>query len=301
MRLSFLNSNVLHQVLNKDINVVYTPTMQIFDKLLYSLDLKFFVFNRDYDSKVDNCVGLPEEYVELHSYDLLLHNDIIGFSQNNLSRTLHTNSIVLEHQYKNPKLKREDLYILNNRLKRTKKIFFNKRKMDDWNQENSFLIPYGIPLEVFYSKVDFKDRKPIVVCCNKNNIMGKQVAGYLNTNVGLSPDLIDDNFYGNLTLEEISDEFNKYQAIINLTNNELISLTATACGTNVLDMNNESSPGVINHNSMAMLVDGIKNKIAPLDTEKVHEYLTKENNFQTFKERLEQIIYITSKKEAYIL
>lgn len=301
MRLSFLNSNVLHQVLSKDVNVVYNPVKQTFDHLVYSLDLQFFVFSNNYRSKSENCLGLPEEYIELYSYDILLHNDLIGFSQNNLSRTLHTNGIILEHRYKNPKLKKEDLYILNGKLQKTKKIFFNEKKMNSWAQENSFFIPYGIPLDIFHYKKEFSDRKSIAIYCNKNNIMGQQLFNYLKTNVGLLADIIDEDFYPSLTLEELSDEFNNYQAIVNLTGDELASLAATACGTNVLDMTNESSPGIINHTSLSMIAEDIKNKLSPLDMEKVHSYLTKKHSYPIFKERLEELINITSKKEAFVL
>lgn len=299
MRLSFLNSNVLHQVLSKDTNVVYNPLRQIFDKILYKLDLHFFVFNNNYNSKSSNCLGLPQDYIDLYSYDLVIHNDIVSFSQNNLSRTLHANSIIFEHNHKNPKLKREDIYILNNKLRNVKKVFFDHKKISEWNQQNSILIPYGIPLNVFSNTKDFDERKDIVVYCDKKNIMGKQLTAYLQDQFSI--DLIDENRYGSLSLEETAEELNNFKVLINLTSDQVTSLAATACGTNVLDLNQTESPGIINHDSIELIIKTLKEKTQPLDMNKVNDYLTKNHNFETFKKQLEHIIYQTSKKEAYIL
>ena len=299
MHLSFINANILHQVLEEEINIVYSPVNSLFDKILYLLDYNFFVFG-DYVSKTDNCVALPQSHIDLYNYDLYLANGIVNASQQTINRTLHTNTLIFEHSFKAPNLKKEDLVILNNKTKNIKKIFFNQDYMRTWNQQDSICLTYGVPLNIFRNELDYNDRKHVLIYAN--NIIGQQLHNHLSGD-NIECSLLD---MSQLSIQQINKKINNYKLVINLNNDHLVSLAAAACGCHVIELsaNPKQIPSIHCRSSIEQSVDLLKNILTnnnSPDHRAIEEYLPQNHDFELFKIKISDIIRTTAKREAFVL
>ena len=305
MRLSFVTSNILHQVLHpSETNIVYYPTNSLFDEILYFAfpEYNFFVFDENYVSEQKNCLGIPKEYIDLYSYDLIIHNSILDLSRQPISHTLHANVIILQHQSINPKIKKEDKIILNNKTEKYEKIFFNRIKSLEWKQDKSLLIEYGIPQEIFSNKIKYKDReKDILIIGSPNNIAAKQMQSFFKKEYN-NVEIIDNTYYKNFSLKETSNYINQYKTIINLSDNDYMDLAGIACGCNVLSIYSSlrSVPSIYPCESTQEIVEKIKLVDDP-DTDLITDYLNQNNSFSLFKLNLSQLINTKAKQEAYTL
>lgn len=299
MHLSFINANILHQVLEEEINIVYSPVNSLFDKTLYLLDYNFFVFG-DYVSKTDNCFALPQSHIDLYNYDLYLTNSIVNASQQTINRTLHTNTLIFEHSFKTPNLKKEDLVILNNKTQGIKKIFFNPDYMRTWNQQDAICLTYGVPLNIFKNELDYSDRKHVLIYAN--NMIGQQLHNHLSGD-NIECSLLD---MSQLSIQQINKKINNYKIVINLNNDHLLSLAAAACGCHVIELsaNPQPIPNIHFRSSVEQIVDLLKTILrdnnSP-DNGPINQYLQQNHDFELFKIKISDIIRTTAKREAFVL
>jgi len=298
MHLSFVTSNILHQILDEEINIVYNPASNIFDKILFSMDHNFFVFG-EYSSQSDNCLSYSNEYIDLRNYDLYIHSDIPSAHNNNLSITLHTNMIIFEHKPRSNHLKKEDLAILNQRTQKIKKIFFNQTYQHSWGDlSNSICIPYGIP-ELFKSDIDYNDRKDILILSKSNQQAADQIKSHLESQ-GLSCGLYDDR----QSLDQINVQLNNYKLFINLDNDHLLNLVASQCGCFVLKLSNDpiEVPNNFKYTEVSQLINDIPNIINQENNlTSINQYIEENHNFNLFKIKISDIIQSSAKREAFIL
>lgn len=305
MRLSFVTSNILHQVLEwSEINIVYNPTNTLFDKILYHAlpTFNFFVFNPDYVSSAENCLGVPESHVELYNYDLIIANSILDTSRESLSRTLHANTVIFQHDNKNPKIKKEDLIILNNKTQSYHKVFFSNHKSAQWGGIASSVIPYGIPQDIFKKQKEYSDRtKDILIISAPNNIGAKQLSSFIKDRYEVI-DIIESKDYQNLNLNEINNKINDYRVIVNLADYDLMNLVGISCGCNVLTLANldKPTPYISTCSSAKDIVEKLEN-IQEINQEDVKTYLETNYSFSLFKLHTSQLIQAKAKQEAYIL
>jgi hypothetical protein len=299
MHLSFINANILHQVLENDINIVYNPTNKIFDYILYLMDSRFFVFG-DYVSNTDNCVSLSSNYIDLYNYDVAIFNGIVNASQQTVSKTLHINTIIFEHDPKQPNLKKEDLLILNNKTKGIKKIFFDQSNLQTWNQSDSIYLPYGVPTNVFKNTVAYEDRKDVLIYGNQ--VLSQQLYNHLN-NHQKTCSILD---YSQLKIDQINKKLNNYKVVVNLHNDALLNLAAIAAGCQTISLSNNSNPSIGLHVKQSIeqviqsLNDMLQSNQAP-NYELVQKYLADNHDFDLFKIKLSELIRTTAKREAFIL
>lgn len=298
MHLSFINANILHQLLEEKVNIVYNPINRIFDDILYLIDFNFFVFG-DYMPTSSNCIALSSNYIDLYNYDIALFNGIVNGSQQTVSKTLHINTMIFEHDPKPNNLKKEDILILNNKTKRIKKIFFNQQYMNTWNQDNSICLSYGVPTEIFKYVLSYVDRQDVLIYGNP--ILSQQIYNHLN-NTNKTCAILD---YSQLKLEQLNKKLNNYKTVINLYNDNLLSLVAVAAGCNVITLaNNSTIPGVYAKQSIeqiiATLETVLQNNSGPNEAT-VAQYLDDNHNFDLFKIKLSELIRTTAKREAFIL
>lgn len=300
MHLSFVTSNILHQVLSPEINIVYAPYNYLFDHILYTIDYNFFVFDGSYRSKADNCLGLPDSHRDLYSYDLYIHNDLVSASQSTTNRMLHTNMLIFEHRSRNPRLKKEDLAILNHKLSKTTKVFFDDGCSNSWNQNNSITINYGIPSNIFNNTINYGDRKSVLIYSDTNQMLTQQVHSYLSNND------IDCNIlsYSDLSIKDINKKLNNYKLILNLSSDKLLTLCGIACGCQVVttDQSGTNIPGVHYQNAIPSIINDVPNilNLTP-DYDSMKEYINHVHNFDIFIAKLQNIIHTTAKREAFIL
>lgn len=294
MRINFLTSNVLHQVLDKDINIIYNSTHNVFDKIVYTIDANFFNFSsqKSYDNNLRN---LQNSHIDLYNYDLYVDNGIINYKQNsNITKSLHINPLIFEHNNKNNQLKKEDVAILNNQLSRIKKIFFNENYAKSWNLSNSLIIEYGIPLDIF-KPLNLTDKKTFLLYYGSNRIIGQQTKDYLKADV-------IENIHEK-SIEEINQIFNEYEVFIDITNTLCTDLAALSSGCKVMSLSDchKSIPGMYFYSSIEDIINNAS-QITNIEIsyEKVHRYIEENYSYNLFKEKLYSIINHTAKREAYI-
>lgn len=300
MHLSFVTSNILHQVLSQEINIVYAPHNHIFDRILYHLPYNFFVFDEKYQSKEDNCIGLPDSHRDLYGYDLCIHNDIVSATQTNINRVLHTNMLIFEHRPRHMRLKKEDMAILNHKLSKFTKIFFDEVYANTWNQDKSIVINYGIPTTILTKHLEFNDRKSILIYTDTNTMLKQQVRSHLLQTYPDCGELSLDD----LSLKEISKKLNNYKLLLNLSSNKLLTLGAVSCGCHVLtlDQHHAKIPSVRYESSVPEAINAIP-ALLTMSTEHniVKEYISSFYNFDLFQTKLHDVIHTASKREAFVL
>tara|TARA_S200002703_G_scaffold20667_5_gene17038 strand:- start:22572 stop:23468 length:897 start_codon:yes stop_codon:yes gene_type:complete len=298
MHLSFITSNVLHQVLEEETNIVYNPIGNIFDKILFSIGENFFVFG-DYASQSDNCISYSNEYIDLRNYDLYIHSDIPTVTNNNLGMTLHANTIVFEHKPRPNNLKKEDIAIINQRTSKIKKIFFNEIYQNTWGLVNSTNISYGIP-EVFKCDILYDDRKDVLILGNNNLQAANQLKTHLESKQ-LNCSIYNDQ---ELNLQQINKKINNYKIFINLDDDYLLNLIAAQCGCSVLKMSNYpvDIPNNFKYTEIAKLVNDIPKFLEQKnDLTSIQQYIEENHNFNLFKIKISDIIQSSAKREAFIL
>ena len=298
MHLSFVTSNILHQVLDEEINIVYNPVSNIFDKILFATGNNFFVFG-DYNPHSENCVSYSNEYIDLRNYDLYLHTGIATSNTSTIPLTLHANMVIFEHNFRDANLKKEDLAILNQRTQKYKKIFFNEQHQNSWGLTNSTTINYGIP-EIFKSDIDYKERKNILINSKKNPQAADQLKDHLESQ-GLICGLLDDR----QSLDQMNVQLNNYQILINLDDDHLLNLIAAQCGCYVQRVSNnpEDIPNNFKYNDIPSLVQDVPNIITKEDNnlDSINKYIDEKHNFNLFKIKISDIIESSAKREAFIL
>ena len=295
MRMNLLTSNVLHQILEPEINVVYNSENGVFDKILFSLDINFFNFNNN-KSYHENYRNLPETHIDLYSYDLYIDNSIINYKKNSdITRSLHVNSLIFEHNNKHNQLKKEDVSILNSQLNRVKKIFFDEDYAKSWNLSNSLLINYGVPLDIFKS-LNAVEKKDILVYYGSNKILGEQVRNYLKA------DIIED--IDKKSLNDLNKIFNEYRLFVDMTNNLCLSLCSicSGCNVSILSDRNKNIPGIYFYNNIEDIIKSaniVLNQNTPYES--VTDYISNYCNYELFKTNIYTIIKDIAKREAYII
>jgi hypothetical protein len=302
MRLNIINSNIIHQIIESERNIIYRPANTVFDKILFYVGYNFYIFDNNYISNSENALGLPESHIDLYSYDLFICNSLLQSAQDVLPKQLHLNSLVFEHGPKQNQIKKEDLSIINQKLKYTKKIFFDENYALSWNQHNSIILNYGIPLEIFNTTIEYDKREKDILILNiPNNMVGHQLKHHLE-NEHIKCDIIDQ--IPSMSLSELCEYLNGFKSIINLQSDKLLSLISIACGclSIVPSSDTTSIPSLIYRSSIDNIARNINSDLKnPPVKQSVVEYLTRFHNFDLFKIKLSDIIEHDSKRKAFIL
>lgn len=300
MHLASVTANLLHQVLNDRVNIVYNPTASIFDKILFSVGFNFYIFG-DTDIQSDNCCSLTSEYVDLYNYDLYIHNDIAGSAQVTIPRLFHTNMLIFEHNPMSQSFKKEDRAIINSKLIKNKKIFFNSDYQKSWGLQNSFTIPYGLPVDILHSTCSYADREGVLLLSKTNQIVCNQIQSHLKSN-NIRCEILNMN---NLSLAEINDTLNKFKVLINLENDYLTNLACVAAGCNVATIFNGIKfdiPNCYTYSNIQEVVSELDKLLAQEPNPEVaKDYALKQNDFDLFKVKISDIIQSTAKREAFVL
>jgi len=295
MRINFLTSNVLHQVLDSEINVIYNGQNSVFDKLLFGLDINFFAFNNN-DSYHDNCRNVTDFYIDMYDYDLYIDNDIISYKKNSgINRSLHVNSLIFQHNNKNKQLKKEDSAILNGQLSKIKKIFFNDNYAQSWNLDNSIVLDYGIPQDIFRPLDTINDKKDVLIYYGNNNILGQQVRDYLKADVL-------ENLEAK-SLDELNTMFNKYSVLVDLNNNLPLVLCALSAGCKAISLSDYTKivPGLEIFTTPEDIIRSVPTIInKPLSYDQTSNYINLHHNYEIFQNKIYNIILNTAKREAYV-
>lgn len=283
-------------------NIIYRPSNPIFDRILYHIGYNFYILDKDYISNSDNALGLPESHIDLYSYDLFICNSILEAAQDTLSKQLHLNSVIFEHGPKQNQIKKEDLSIINQKLKNSKKIFFDENYALTWNQHGTVVLNYGIPLDIFFSAIDYNDREKDLLIVNiPNNIVGHQLKSYFE-NEHFKCELIEN--IPAISLSELSQYLNKFRLIVNLQSDKLLNLASIACGCTsvLLSAENILIPSTTCRTSVDEIARNINNDLKNFPSnESTAEYLKHFHHFDLFKIKLSDTIEHDSKRKVFVL
>jgi hypothetical protein len=149
-------NNIVHSIINPDINVLYSPAGSAFDSIIYDLNINTHLFSSDY-----------------YYYDMYITNNCLDYtdSTKNIHQMLHLKDMVFLHSAPPKKLKKEDIVLLSGMLKNTHKIFLHREIANDWSASpgaKSHIINYGIPNPVTNDLTD-KNKNVLVINTDNNS------------------------------------------------------------------------------------------------------------------------------------
>jgi len=213
----------------KDIKILYDYSNSIFDKFLIKhLDMSFM-----YESEYIRTRGM-------FCYDIYWNNDPVQYTSNaSFYKSEHILDMIFFHESPDPALKKEDKFLLQNRLGDSFKIYTNESLKSEWSIDNGKYIPYGIPKV----KIDFDQPRKSVVLLNPNNaksvdILYSYVKKYF-------PDAGIINIDQNISYEKIISTLKEYNICISIKKT-FDSLIALSCGCDVLSSSVPEEEGIIN-------------------------------------------------------
>ena len=173
-------SNICERYSSSNFNILYEPINNLFDICINLLPYNIFV---------------KENF--LHQYNMSVCNNILSHAQkSNNSAYLGLNTICCIHSYKPINLKKEDLYLIDQNLTNTYKVFFCEHAQQSWGiSANTHVIEYGIP-DIFVNTN--KNRQYTVGLFSNNSESYKIIASILKEKnisyklISNSPTVIDD-------------------------------------------------------------------------------------------------------------
>lgn len=312
MHLSFATSNVLHQALNTQINIVYNPVSNLFDNILFLIneDYQFYILESlSIAYKHSNAKILPKHYIGLYNYNIALVNNPLQYVQNNTTQGFHINSLLFFHTNKPHNLKKEDRIIINNKLLKQTKIFFSYQDLQDWQlTDRTMVINYGIPLDhISYTTKCEHRAKDVLLVGDMRNMVNRSLYQAL-TEAGYSAD-IKELTVG--SVDEASKLFNQYKIVIDLSNYARINcVSAVAAGCYGIHNSPHSfnTPSLIFTDSIESSILAVQNIISAYN--KIdHEtrvssdrlLIGKDYNFLAFRQSIKNTIDHLSHKEAFKL
>lgn len=305
MRLTAISSSIIHQILSDEINVIYQPDNSLFDHILCTCtqEINYHVFSNDSYTLSENCRNLPSSHIEIYDYDIYVSNEIMNLiqSKDTVGQTFHITDLIFQHRHKPPQMKKEDLSLINHNTKHKSKIFFDQNVMSSWGCENSQLISYGIPLNLFTQNNN--DRNANVLILGHNETVAQQIQNhFLSQNIQC--EII--NSFNQLSINEVVDKFNQYRIALDLNNTTIDQLCALGCGCNVVALSNQPSltPLINAQHSVDGVIaycDTLLNKTDKIaDHEEIKNYLDTNFNYDKFQTSISEIMEF-NKRKAFIL
>ena len=306
MRVNIMTSNTLHKQLVDEINIIYYTSDSLFDQILYLIDNNYFVL-ANVPSSSENCRCITELHMDMYDYDVCCSTNVVSYKdRSNLVSAMHISDLYFEHHYRNSGLKKEDVYIINQNLRNSKKVFFNKFVAESWGLNNSLVVEYGIPTN-FFNINDSEPQKDVLILTSNNQSIAGQLQHHVMNNLKLKADCAETLAFAKL--EDINKLFNDYKIIVNLTNYTVNSLCAVSSGASVIALAQENPndvklKGVPNlHNCLS--VQDVASKIDTVNkthtkSDSANKYVNENYNFDRFKSEM-QGIFDTVKREAFVL
>lgn len=144
-------SNIINQVLGND-NILCSYPIDLYQSFISSYS-KYNILSKDNQPFIAD-----------------INNDPLNFSQIINKKTIenHTYPILLFQDFAPAVLKKEDKYILANKLKNAYKIFFSEQIQNNWsiNDDLSFVINHGVK-----TVTNIKTKNVIVLNFNQNKLI----------------------------------------------------------------------------------------------------------------------------------
>lgn len=303
---SLVNSNILHRVLSKTTNILYNLSNTIFDHVLLNANSNSNYFLRSNEEKIhiaSNLSVLNSKYEDLYEYDIFFCNSVTTAIENrNQILGMHINPIISEMKPRPPQIKKEDLVLMNQQLAAIPKIFYDENCMQSWRLQNSNLINIGIPLELLQNSIPLQEReKHILIIGDRRNVLVQQMLMFFKNN-NIDCDVMSEFYQYSIT--EISNLFNQYQVMIDLTLTPMQILSGLACGCRVVSLStNINFPYVEYGNSFqdipVVAINALKST-NEYPKKEINQYLDEKFNYDQFRNNISNFIDLQKRKAFFI-
>jgi hypothetical protein len=292
-----MTSSVISKALNKNIkNILYDPKYNLLDNIIFDMDYKFYIFgNNSFDYNIPNVINLPERLYGVYSYSMHVSYNIEKYvDDNHISKVFHIPGIIIiDPNIKS--YKKEDKYILFQKVKNYHKIFLNHETFEYFGKPNkSYVIPIGIPTDTFFSTTENEKREKDVIIIS-DDIIAQQIKQVLEIN-NLSCDIVDIKFKDSKTINEI---LNRYKYCIDTTNNNYVNLLcaiSSGCFAISTTQSSMPCPFVTYVQDIDHIIHIIKNQESKLNNIAIQEYLANNYSYKEFSNKLNSIFSIVSKE-----
>lgn len=302
MQLNTMTSSVINRLLHPKLdNILYEPSVSLLDNIIYELPYYFFVFGssdpkQQYSANSSNAICLAPNQQDFYDYRLNLCHDLESHARpGTLANAYHINTVLIINTVKN--YKKEDRHIINQNIRKIKKVFLNNRSYEALGKPNdSILVSVGIPTEIFKPSTPLSNRQPVAIL-DRGGI-GAQIK-QLFTNHNTECDVIDPT--SGLNAKALNHTFNRYKVIIDLgeyCNINLLCALSCGCRAITLTQNFTDCPFIETCTDVESVVKAaLEDKIT--EEEKIKEYIDNNHNFEKFADTINNILKHTD-KEAYI-
>lgn len=235
MSYSPIMQNIIHQVFSlssnnsKDINILYNYSHSIFDKFVTEyLDMSFL--HKDTHRKAR----------EIFSYDIYWDNSPVDYISNlETYKNDHILDIILFHEFPENALKKEDKFLLQNRLRDSLKIYTNSSFKNAWSINNGQYIQYGLPDVAVNMELP---RKSIILLNTDNGRSGEFLYSHIKQ---YFPDAMILQDISNISYGDITSLLQQYNVCVSFKKS-FDSLVALSCGCDVLSSSMVEEDGVVN-------------------------------------------------------
>lgn len=303
-----MTSSVIQQMIDQEINVIYYPTLSLFDHILFLTDNNFFVFSNNLKSCADNCRCIDSDFIDIYNYDLCVSNSIVSYRQRceNLAKGFNVGPIIFEHNLPDAGLKKEDRFILNTQLHKVKKIFFDADIEKIWDISNASCYAYGIPTNHFIPIPDIEKIKTVLISSSDQtnaHVLGNQLKEHLETNLELKCDIASN--VAELNIDSVNKSLNQYEIFIDLNNRPVDCLCAASAGLRTIGLSNlknlDKVPNINQVNTIQDIVNIIPQvNSQDINSEQTRNYIDEHFNFIKFKNTINSI-FKNIKREAKVL
>lgn len=304
MYLSKITGNILNKFNQQNINILYDPQYNLFDILLAECGLNLFVEKNDrFVNLESSCLTmLDDNHMDLFNYNVGISNNIVLYSQQKKYDILHLNTIIFTHSCKPQQIKKEDVLLLRNSLKKQTKVFFDINSQSSWKVGDSAVIRYGIPQDKFYSENDGdRSNRVLMFNCDRNPSM-PALAQFLEKN-NILVDIVKDISCDADILRSL---LNQYDVCIDLADHNISNLlVAIACGckgisyaTPMIMENYSNTPNLYTAATVQDLILCINRA---LESKKVShiDYFKKHHCFNKFRDSINTLV-IDNNNRAFI-
>jgi len=224
----FSVSNILESVYSSN-NILYYPHYSLFDVAMSDLDLSLYCIDgnaKDFFDKNLSIIRLDENSLPYKSYSIFLTNNPLMSIKNNITSSMHLNSIMLCHDTKILGLKKEDLFLIcNNTLRTNDCLYYFPNPVENFVCPKilSSKIQYSIPEQLSVINNPLDRTEIAILSYNKHieNDYLKNLANIESVTVKTIPK----------DISSVNDILNKYKIVVELDPGSIINvLWAIACG-----------------------------------------------------------------------
>ena len=278
MSYSPIIQNIIHPLLSfsskdpKDISILYDYSNSVFDKFVEKyLDISLIHKNA------------YEATREILSYDIYWDNHPVEYISNlQTYRDQHILDIVFFHEPPETLLKKEDKFLLQNRLQNSLQIYTDESFKSAWTINTGQYIPYGIT----DTKISSENPRKSIVLMNTDNIRAGEILYQHIKQYFPDAEVVQD--MSCMSYDDITETLSKFNVCITLRKS-FDSLVALSCGCDVLSSSSLSENGILHIEDFNQIHIMIESALNSRNMQKIKERtndLIKKYDLSTFQNQI---------------